>query len=1046
MDTTNLKIYLPFNNSPTEDLCNNDWTVSGSPTVSDGTLYLNGSSYLKLVNPFVFSGQDFTIATEINFSENQSNSEPCIWQLYGGTSYRVQFEIYNRNKLLLWANGDKIWIESSVVITDGVTHHVEVDYSNSVWYLFLDGQLVGTYNYTLPNGNLPLYIGMNNRSGAKIKGYLDNFIFYDGSALHTQNFTPPTAADYSALAALINSVIDFSLDFDSSRRVEKSVDINFETSRRITNSVSIDFDTLRRFKNVWRYENFGTADLLSVAGTTVSLDAAKYKSAFYQSARAKCFDIPATDEIWIKFDVYSSGSRWRAYNDTSNGYVDGISSYSNYIDFWASEKKLNDVFESDAVLSTNSLQTVLLHMISGSTNGIIEVWLDGSFIHQYTGNVNNGNDFEDFYLQSDGEGTTFSNVIISNSQISLTDNAAMPFDCLFDTLRQLFAPVDLSVDFDTKRQIVQSLNLSADTSRVIVKSVDIFLDSQRKIFRSVNFLADTLRKIPFKFFCTPAANQIVFDSTISAGLQYIEISLAAGQLIDKLSFVTSNDIDILQQVQGQILDYKFNLRVEDYDRRGILKSCKCCSDVDELLYTQIAYTLSKTTWNGGTYVVDSKKSTVNSTTWIMLDKPRANASAHAQAIAKKLTLNTFCLFDDFISTVDIKQEGVTYQDLISEIFNWSLRVPHKQINLFIRDHSLFIIQRGHEQNFISLDISDFAQDLDIHKSLVRTSFGVTRNSQSVERSDSSNGKKGHYENILGSPLPEEYQDPPEDDDENPPEPTEPARNLPDHVTTFENGITTDINYDYDEDGNLIKTSTTTVGGEIDTLVVVTNHYSIINGEKLLDTETTDEYEAEYQDAVNPSGEPFVQRVWNWVDGKVIKHTYTTVGQQHISSVSSDGSVKGSVTASAHHNDKPTPYDDKKNSNFALNNNAEKSQYNPYTAYTYQDGVKVEILGYKWVDDSTETNNTVTGTLDTVKLYDSSFPVGDSKAKQITEDIKWLNRKIQETVSGTIYNFKHIFDFNDKIILNGNIYYLQSNSFVMSDDFTNKQFIQLVRWY
>ena len=103
MDTTNLKIYLPFNNSPTEDLCNNDWTVSGSPTVSDGTLYLNGSSYLKLVNPFVFSGQDLTFSVEVNFFDYQSTSEPAIWQLWGSSGWRIQLEIYQKNLLWLWA-------------------------------------------------------------------------------------------------------------------------------------------------------------------------------------------------------------------------------------------------------------------------------------------------------------------------------------------------------------------------------------------------------------------------------------------------------------------------------------------------------------------------------------------------------------------------------------------------------------------------------------------------------------------------------------------------------------------------------------------------------------------------------------------------------------------------------------------------------------------------------------------------------------------------------------------------------------------------------
>lgn len=1041
-----LKAWLPFDSSPTEDLFGNTWSAVNSPSIasdnaiSGNALQLSSGSYLQSNNKILIGGQDFTIdfwayanpsqngawgySGILGFGDNTSNDKSGFYlAVLDGNKIRLSFNNTNSTSVI---GSDTINVDAR-----GALKHYEIDYLHSQRQVltFVDGVLASTINLSADYARLERYVYIGRTAwGASqyFNGTIDEFRIFDGVALHTQNFTPPSSLDY------FNLNLQLGLDFDSERKIHKSIDCQF--------------DTLRKF--VWRYENFGTADLLTVNGYTVALDDAVFKQAFYQTERVKCFDIPASDELWIKFDVFSDGTTWRAYNDTGNGFVDGITCYVTYrVLFWSSAYKNSDVYESGSVFVQDTLQSILLHMVSGANNGIIEAWIDGVFVHKYIGNVNNGNDFQNFYLQSDGVESTFSNVIISNSQIALTDNASMPLDIDFDTKRILFAPVDFSLDFDTKLQIFQSVNFNADSLRQVVKSVDDTFDTHRFVVRTVNFDVDTLRKIPFKFFVTPATNQFVFDSTISAGLQYLEISLSAGQLVDQLSFSTTNPIDMLQQVQGQILDYKFNFRVEDLDQRGISNSCKCCSDIDELLYTQIAYTLSKTNWNGGTYAVDSKKSTVTSTTFIMLDKPHANAAAHAISIAKKLTLDTVCLFDDFTSTVDVKQEGVTYQDLISEIFNWSLRVPHKLINLFIRDHTLYIIQRGHEQNTITLNNSDFAQDFVIHKSLIRTSFGVTRSSQSVERSNGSNNKKGHYEPILGSPLPEEYQDPPDDDETPPPpEPTEPARNLPDHVTTVENGITTDINYDYDKDGNLIKTTTTTIGGDVDTLVIVTNHYSNINGEKLLDKETTDEYEAEYRDATNPAGESFTQRVWNWVDGKVIYHTYTTVGQQHISSVSSDGSVNGSVTATARHNDKPTPFDRKQSSKSALDNYAENHNYQPNSIYTYQNGVKVEVVGYQWVDDSAETNNTITGTLETVKLYDSSFPVDDNKAKQITEDLKWLNRKIQEIVSGTIYNFKHIFDFNDKFVLNGNIYFLQSNFFVMTDNFTNKQFIQLVRWY
>lgn len=175
----------------------------------------------------------------------------------------------------------------------------------------------------------------------------------------------------------------------------------------------------------FRYENAGTADLLTVSGTTLgSLPATQSRTgtAFYQTQQAKCFDLPATPEVWMKFDVYFDGSnRWRAYNGGANGTC-GVCSYGNYSggDFgmWQNDTKIQDF---SGICIANQLQTVLLHMVSG-VMGTIEAWVDGNFIQLYRGDVNHGEDFADIYLQSDGAGTFFSNVIVSNTQIGFSEN------------------------------------------------------------------------------------------------------------------------------------------------------------------------------------------------------------------------------------------------------------------------------------------------------------------------------------------------------------------------------------------------------------------------------------------------------------------------------------------------------------------------------------------------------------------------------------------------------------------------------------------------
>ena len=80
------------------------------------------------------------------------------------------------------------------------------------------------------------------------------------------------------------------------------------------------------------------------------------------------------------------------------------------------------------------------------------------------------------------------------------------------------------------------------------------------------------------------------------------------------------------------------------------------------------------------------------------------------------------------------------------------------------------------------------------------------------------------------------------------------------------------------------------------------------------------------------------------------------------------------------------------------------------------------------------------------LVDSDFPVYGDYLKTCKDDIKWLNRKVQETVTLSIYDYTHIFDFRDKIVYKGNTYSIQSNSFEKNATIVNKQDLVLIRFY
>lgn len=1043
MDTSNLKVWLPFDVLPTKDLCGNSWrlyTEGTPPAIINGKLYFDGIENVEFESNkgFAFTGQDFSVSVEFNSSDYQADIVD-IWKFEYDYNYNysITLSIAQGGLWLDVYHNDMVIWPDNIYILDGQTHHIEVDYSDSNWYLFLDGQLVGTDTYTLPPRNdMKIWIAPNHYYGVYIKGYFDNFIFCNGEALHTSNFTPPTAIDYLNLYFQLRG-----LYFDTLRKVgDSQVDI-------------------------WRYENYGTADLLSVQGTTVDTPNALFHSAFVQPSRTKCFDIPATNEIWCRFDAYSENyynARWRAYNESNSAAGNGVCSNKTDFIFWNNNTTRQTFY---SVLYSNSIQTVLLHMVSGANDGVIEAWLDGNLLYTYTGNVNNGNDFEDFFIENDNSDTLISNVIISNARISLSDNTTFDVTVDFDTERKVAYTTLDSLDFDTKRIIIHSVEFEADTERKIVPSFTLDFDTRRELIRTVEFKADTLRKIPHKLIVAPAENGVYLDTPQTSGNKSITVNISAQQLIEQLTFVTANNVDILQQIQGQILDYQFNFRVEDFTKSGILSTCKCCSNLDELLYTQIAYTLHKETWNGGTYVKKKDEDTDTTitpsigTTYTvtkdnaMLEKPHASASSHVMAIASKLGLTPVMLFEDFDSTIDIKQEGVTYQDLISEIFNWTSVIPHKLINVFIRYNCytrlcyLYVIQRGYEPFVWNLTEpsttlgrafkADIDKDFTIHRNLVRTSFGVTRETSSIEKTTTKRvAPEYEWRPVLGNEMPED-----EPDTEPVDTPEEPSEVLPSHVVTVNNGVTTSIDYTYDSDGNVIRTVTHTEGGEVDTRVIVENDYQTINGQKLLYREHTIEYE-------------WINKDWVPVDEKDIHHNYTTVGQQHVASVDRSGSIGGSFTAPARHDDKPTPFDfevrEGSGNHYIVDDNGHPFIGNGYGIYTYVDGRKIEVVGFvkERINGKTDTEtDTETGTLEEVKLYDSSFPVyGASRLSEITNDIKWLNRRIQENISLNVYNFPHIFDLQDRVIFMGNVYFVQSNTFTKNEHIVNQQSLELVRWY
>lgn len=173
----------------------------------------------------------------------------------------------------------------------------------------------------------------------------------------------------------------------------------------------LDFNMERRVKNL-SYAIFSSADdneRLQEMAQPDDENKTQTGKAYYFGEILRCFDLPPTYEIWIDFDVYFDGVNiWRAGKVSPTYGICGItSSIDSTLNYLSNGEEVK-VFPN--MCKINEIQPLLLHMISGVDDGIIEAWVDGEYVYRYVGNVNYSEDFCDIFLQYDDAGTLFSNI------------------------------------------------------------------------------------------------------------------------------------------------------------------------------------------------------------------------------------------------------------------------------------------------------------------------------------------------------------------------------------------------------------------------------------------------------------------------------------------------------------------------------------------------------------------------------------------------------------------------------------------------------------
>ena len=411
MDATHLKVWLPFDESTTLDRCGNSWTAYNNPSISDGALSLvGGNPYLSLNDDLPLGGRDFTVSGE--FLMNSSTEKWArIFCVFIDTETEANAIRVARNDTSDQLNVCALNVSQRCPVTMGTAYHFELDYHHSSGTVdfFLGGVKQLTLSVTIPRINFThCWLGRSNFSAdGYFNGTLDNFMVFDGVALHSENFTPPTAAGYDAI---------------TSWTVTVNADVEVLIANRDPSS------------NYWRYENPGSGDYIlyhdNITTENVGFDQSVTGMAFWGGDRNDMVGIPTgCKELWIRLDLWVHSRLEGTNYDTDFGFgcmtTNPDLSLAGYrIWSWLTPTVVGHTLCINKnmyfTLRTGSRNSILVYLKSGKTDGEI-CGTVGSSTRRYIGNVNAGDDFGNVFFWSTTNSGMFSNIVVSNAPLSLED-------------------------------------------------------------------------------------------------------------------------------------------------------------------------------------------------------------------------------------------------------------------------------------------------------------------------------------------------------------------------------------------------------------------------------------------------------------------------------------------------------------------------------------------------------------------------------------------------------------------------------------------------
>ena len=689
-----------------------------------------------------------------------------------------------------------------------------------------------------------------------------------------------------------------------------------------------------------------------------------------------------------------------------------------------------------------------------------------------------------------------------------------------DTYRKVEDPTPTTAGADTNRKIGVREKISANTRRLIAEResaiADILLqtattekviadtmrglrevfraDTLRKVTRAERAVAKTVIRIPHilnymlqsKTRTLKASPKLLAaDNPASLintfkdyGVTAINITLNEKTLSDTFEFeIASRSMGINEAVQGYLLDYPFSFLVEETNQKDLVQTVKGRYSIDDSLYTWTSIPTERITIDGEEYEVPGGRIEKGRNDKYVFIYPTASEviSRVTQNFGK---LSRVSLSTDFTPSNLSGDNMVTYADILNSVFGWTSRLPHMQVNTFIRGETIHCVQRGSEGSVF--DITELRHSRPtIIKKFNRVLCNNPNDNDNGDDNDDDNSKlfsgtimySGlnfdlRYEYRKGF-LQKEYQhfqtgDTLMDDSTGISHPfstssdTEWATTSGTNSTTYTYVWYNDLSKSEEDrseaktqvqlenlyeryistksekntsiqthgTGNVIEDST-----KVTTNTVTQYHYSRIKedtrkySEIYLVAEIETAHVTEYE--VSPDSE--THAVWEKVSDEIhVKKTFhTPVGNGwYGQAVFLDGAFQGAN----------------------LSQGKPGNRVSPYVVEHFGGDHVSTVTG-----DDAPTENPL-GELSAI--VDSSFPVRDRNLQTTLQSaLRWLHRRTEETatvdlisrIDDGVPEITHIVDFTDRVKLDGAEYFLVSNQI----SFTPRKLIQklnLIRWY